>query len=126
MRRNVLLIEHDRDLAAQLGRGLRVAGFAVMVLHDADEAIDLLRRAAFDLVLADAGTLRYSAARNTGLAALLQVVRNAPLLRFTTPATMGREGSAGALVLDHPALDLPRLLDAIHALFYGPTTPIAV
>jgi len=126
MRRNVLLIEHDRELATQLGRGLHEAGFAVMVLQDADEAIDLLRLATFDLILANAGTLRYSAARNTGLVALLQVVRNAPLLRFTTPVTMGPAGSTSALVLDYPVLDLPRLLDAINALFYGPATPIAV
>ncbi len=58
----VLLVEHDERVLHQLGRGLRDAGFMVMPLGDAEQAIDLLCLVAFDLVLADTGTLRYAGA----------------------------------------------------------------
>ncbi|HMA36495.1 MAG TPA: hypothetical protein VKY74_18710 [Chloroflexia bacterium] len=115
MRLCVLLIEHDASLGERIGHALRSAGFVVMTLTDADEAIDLLCLVAFDLVLADVGTLRYATGRHNALTALLQVLRSAPLLRFTTPATMG-PASDGALVLDQLSRDLPHLLDELHAL----------
>ena len=126
MQLSVLLIEHDAALIEQVSRGLRNAGFVVMALRDADESIDLLRMVSFDLVLADVGTLRYAAGGGTGLTALMQVLRHAPLMRFTTPATMGRDGACGALVLDPPTSDLPHLLAAINRLCPAPGTAIAV
>src|SRR5690349_5273735 len=102
----VLLVEHDDRVLHQLGRELRDAGFLVMPLGDADQAIDLLCLVAFDLVLADTGTLRYAAARgHNSLTALVQAMRGAPLLLFTTPTTQAPGTAGGALLLDQPARD---------------------
>ncbi len=120
MRECVLLVEHDDRTARQITQALRGAGFSIMVLGDAGEAIDLLRLVAFDLVLVDVGTLRY-----VGPAALMRVLRSAPLLRFTTPATVGPQGSAGALLLDDTGADQRRLVAAIEAQLRPAVPPLA-
>src|SRR5690349_17094838 len=110
----VLLVEHDERVLHQLGRRLRDAGFLVMPLDDADQAIDLLCLVSFDLVLADSGTLRFAAARGSNsLTALVQAIRGAPLLLFTTPATCPSGSPGETLLLEQAGRDLPRLLSAI-------------
>jgi len=109
----VLVVEHDAYVRQAIGRGLRQAGFQVMLLSDADEAIDLLCLVAFDLVLADVGTLRYCSGPASGLTALMQVVRSAPLQCFTTPATMGAASQVGMLLLDPPPHDVTVLVAAV-------------
>lgn len=113
----VLLVEHDERVLHLLGRGLRDAGFLVMPLGDAEQAIDLLCLVAFDLVLADTGTLHYAGARGANpLTVLVQTLRNAPLLLFTTAPTAAPGAAGGALLLEQPSRDLPRLVAAIDLL----------
>ena len=116
----VLLIEHDPAVQAQVNHALSQAGFIVMALADAEEALDLLGLFSFDLVLADVGTLRYAGHQSGGLTGLMRTLRDAPLLRFTTPQTMGPAGAQGAFLLGPPVPDLPRLLDAVQALLRHP------
>ena len=114
---SVLLVEHDERVLHGLGRGLRDAGFLVMPLDDADEAIDLLCLVSFDVVVVDAATLRYANVRNTnGLTALVRVLRGAPLLLFTATPALKPPGADTLLVLEHSIRDLPRLLHAIDGL----------
>lgn len=54
----LLLVEDARDLAAWLAKVLRAGGYAVDVAHDGEEADDLLRLAAFDLLILDLGLPR--------------------------------------------------------------------
>ncbi len=113
----VLLVEHDERVLHQLGRGLRDAGFLVMPMGDAEQAIDLLCLVSFDLVLADTGTLRYAGAAGANpLTALVQTLRNAPLLLFTTATTQAPGAPGAALLLEQPLRDLPRLVAAIDLL----------
>jgi CheY-like chemotaxis protein len=113
----VLLVEHDERVLHQLGRGLRDAGFLVMPLGDAEQAIDLLCLVAFDLVLADTSTLRYAGAGGTNpLTALVQTLRNAPLLLFTTATTQAPGAPGAPLLLEQPLRDRPRLVAAIDLL----------
>jgi hypothetical protein len=120
----VLLVEHDEQVLHQLGRGLRDAGFLVMPLGDADQAIDLLCLVSFDLVLADTGTLRYAAARGSNsLTALVQAIRGAPLLLFTTAATQPPGSSGDALLLAQPIRDFPLLLGTIDLLLRDKPSP---
>ena len=49
----LLLVEDSRDLAVWLAKVLRAGGYAVDVAHDGEEADDLLRLAAFDLLILD-------------------------------------------------------------------------
>lgn len=116
----VLLIEHDPAVQAQVGHALHEAGFIVMSLADAEEALDLLGLFLFDLVLADVGTLRYAGHAGSGLTTLMRAIRAAPLLRFTTPHTMGPAGAQGAFLINQIPHDLPRLLDAVQALLRQP------
>lgn len=51
----LLLVEDSRDLADWLGKVLRAGGYAVDVAQDGEEADELLRLAAFDLVILDLG-----------------------------------------------------------------------
>ncbi len=116
----ILLIEHDPAVQAQVSHMLHQAGLIVMALADAEEALDLLGLFSFDLVLADVGTLRYAGHAGGGLMTLMRSIRDAPLLRFTTPYTMGPAGAQGAFLIAQPAPDLPRLLDAVQSLLRYP------
>ncbi len=53
MRYRILIVDPDPRSAKTLGGGLAEAGFEVASLEDGNEALDLLRRKAFDLILAD-------------------------------------------------------------------------
>lgn len=118
----VLLIEHDLGLRTHLGSALRAAGFLVMALDNADEAIDLVRLVTFDLVLADVGTLRYAQRPPGGLTALVSVLRRTRLLCFTSLRTMGPEGGHGAPVLGDLVQDVPQLLQTLSLLLSQPTS----
>ena len=114
---SVLLVKHDERGLHALGRGLREAGFLVMPLGDADEAIDLLGLVSFDVVVVDAATLRYAHVRHAnGLTALVRVLRGAPLLLFTATPALKPPGDNTILVLEHAVRDLPCLLRAIDQL----------
>ena len=109
-----------------LGRGLRDAGYLVMPLNDADAALDLLCLISFDLVLADTTSLRYAGRHGgNGLAALVSILRGAPLLLFTRGAGEPEPAAEGALlVLGPPARCMPRLLVAIEQVLQRPAVAV--
>ncbi len=115
-----LLIEHDPAIQDQMSHALGHAGFIVMALAAAEEALDLLGLFTFDLVLAAVGTLRYAGHAGGGLTGLMRTLHDAPLLRFTTPQTMDPAGAQGAFLLGPLAPDLLRLLDVVQALLRQP------
>ena len=82
----LLLAEDNHDLAAWLAKVLRAGGYAVDLAHDGEEADDLLRLAAFDLLILDLGLPKLD-----GLG-LLRRVRSRgskiPVILLTADATL--------------------------------------
>lgn len=50
---SVLIVDDDREMCVLLARKLSRSGYSVSAVHSSEEAIGLLRKAAFDLVLCD-------------------------------------------------------------------------
>jgi DNA-binding response OmpR family regulator len=93
----VLIVEDERRMAEQLRKGLEREGYAVMVAHDGEQALDLARSSAHELMILDwmlpkldgREVARRLRAANVATRILMLTARDAP-----TDVVAGLDGGA--------------------------------
>jgi DNA-binding response OmpR family regulator len=113
----VLVVEDERRMAEQLRKGLEREGYAVMVAHDGEQALDLARSSAHELMILDwmlpkldgREVARRLRAANVPTRILMLTARDAP-----TDVVAGLDGGADDYLIKPFAFDV--LLARLRAL----------
>ena len=121
----ILLVEDNEMNRDMLSRRLLKQGFEMVIAVDGEQAIDLARSEAPDLILMDISLPGLDGWEATRLLKAMPETRSIPIIALTAHAMAGdREKSlaAGCNDYDTKPIDFRRLLDKIHGFLDKETT----
>jgi len=121
----ILLVEDNEMNRDMLSRRLHKAGFEMVLAVDGEQAIDLARSEAPDLILMDISLPGLDGWEATRLLKTMPETRSIPIIALTAHAMAGdREKSlaAGCNDYDTKPIDFRRLLEKIQGLLGKETT----
>lgn len=121
----ILLVEDNEMNRDMLSRRLLKQGFEMVIAVDGEQAVDLARSEAPDLILMDISLPRLDGWEATRLLKTMPETRSIPIIALTAHAMAGdREKSlaAGCNDYDTKPIDFRRLLEKIQGLLVKETT----
>ena len=121
----ILLVEDNEMNRDMLSRRLIKAGFEMVMAVDGEQAVDLARSEAPDLILMDISLPGLDGWEATRLLKAMPETRSIPIIALTAHAMAGdREKSlaAGCNDYDTKPIDFRRLLEKIHGFLDKETT----
>ena len=121
----ILLVEDNEMNRDMLSRRLIKQGFEIVIAVDGEQAVDLARSEAPDLILMDISLPGLDGWEATRLLKAMPETRSIPIIALTAHAMAGdREKSlaAGCNDYDTKPIDFRRLLEKIHGFLDKETT----
>ena len=121
----ILLVEDNEMNRDMLSRRLLKAGFEMVIAVDGEQAVDLARSEAPDLILMDISLPGLDGWEATRLLKAMPETRSIPIIALTAHAMAGdREKSlaAGCNDYDTKPIDFRRLIEKIHGFLDKATT----